>query len=84
MGHLLIGRDFTPVTDQKSVSLMFDRRHTSKNKKIMKWRMDLSSIHFTILYRPGRKMIGPDTLFCAFCGTIGASHLKELHIALCH
>ena len=46
--------------------------------------MDLSSFHFTILHRPGRKMIGPNTLSLAFCETIGTSHLKELHVALCH
>ena len=71
--HLLIGRHFTLVTDQKSVSFMFDRHHASKikNEKIMRWRMDLSPFHFTILHRPGKKMIGPDTLSRAFCGTIG-------------
>ena len=46
--------------------------------------MDLSSFHFTILHRPGRKMIGPNTLSVAFCETIGTSHLKELYVALCH
>ena len=46
--------------------------------------MDLSLFHFTILHRPGKKMIGPDTLSRAFCGTIGTSHLKELHVSLCH
>ena len=48
--HLLIGRHFTLVTDQKSVSFVFDRHHASKikNKKIMRWRMDLSSFHFIL------------------------------------
>ena len=84
--YFLIGRHFTLVTDQKSVSFMFDRHHASKikNEKIMRWRMDLSSFHFTILHWPGKKMIGPDTLSRAFCGTIGTSHLKELHVSLCH
>ena len=65
---------------------MFDRHHASKikNEKIMRWRIDLSSFYFTILHRPGKKMIGPDTLSRAFCGTIGTSHLKELHVSLCH
>ena len=65
---------------------MFDRHHASKikNEKIMRWRMDLSSFYFTILHRPGKKMIGPDTLSRAFCGTIGTSHLQELHVSLCH
>ena len=84
--HLLIGRHFTLVTDQKSVSFMFDRHHASKikNEKIMRWKMDLSLFHFTILHRPGKKMIGPDSLSRTFCGTIGTSHLKELHVSLCH
>ena len=78
----LIGRHFTLVTDQKSVSFMFDRHHAIKTKNgEMENRFIL--FHFTILYLPGGKMIGPDTLSRAFCGTIGTLHLKELHVSLC-
>ena len=39
--HLLLGRHFTLLTDQKSVSYMFDARHANKikNDKILRWRI---------------------------------------------
>ena len=65
---------------------MFGRRHASKikNEKIMRWKMNLPSFHFTMLHQPGRKMVEPGTLSRTFCGAIGTSHLKELHVSLCH
>ena len=84
--HLLIGRHFTLVTDQKSVSFIFDAKHSSKikNEKIFRWRLELSSFSYTVLHRPGKQNTGPDTLSRGFCGNIGADHLRNLHSALCH
>ena len=77
--HLLVGRHFTLVTDQTSVSSMFVVITQAKLlRKFMRWRMGLSSFHFTILHRPGRKIIGLDTLSRAFYKNMGTSHLKEL------
>ena len=54
--HLLLGRKFTLITDQRSVAFMFDARKHSKikNAKIMNWRLDLAPFHFDTSYRPGR------------------------------
>ena len=84
--HLLIGRHFTLVTDQKSVSFMFDAKHSSKikNEKILRWRLELSSFSYTVLHRPGKQNTGPDALSRGFCGNISADHLRNLHNALCH
>ena len=84
--HLLIGRHFTIVTDPKSVSFIFDAKHSSKikNEKIFRWRLELSSFSYTVLHRPGKQNTGPDTLSRGFCGNIGADHLRNLHNALCH
>ena len=62
--HLLTGRHFSLITDQKSVSFMFDTKHKGKvkNEKIMRWRMELMCYHFDIVYRPGVENISADTL----------------------
>ena len=84
--HLLLGRHFTLLTDQKSVSYMFDTRHANKikNDKILRWRIELSSFYFTVVHRPGKENVGADTLSRAFCGAVTVNRLRELHIALCH
>ena len=84
--HLLLGRHFTLLTDQKSVSYMLDTRHASKikNEKIMRWRIELSSFCFTIVHRPGKENVGADTLSRAFCGAVTLNRLRDLHVALCH
>ena len=55
--HFLLGRRFTLITDQRSVSFMFDNRKHGKikNDKIARWRMDLSDYHYDIIYRPGKE-----------------------------
>ena len=84
--HLLLGRHFTLLTDQKSVSYMLDTRHASKikNEKIVRWRIELSSFCFTIVHRPGKENVGADTLSRAFCGAVTLYRLRDLHVALCH
>ena len=53
--HLLLGRRFTLITDQRSVAFMFDARKHSKikNAKIINWRLGLAPFHFNTSYRPG-------------------------------
>ena len=47
--HLLSRQPFTLITDQKSVSFMFDNRKHSKikNSKIQSWRLELAESSFT-------------------------------------
>ena len=74
---------FTLVTDQRSVSFMFDNRRASKikNDKILRWRLELSAFQYQIVYRPGGLNIPADTLSRA-CPITSCSLLK-LHEDLC-
>ena len=84
--HYLAGRHFTLVTDQRSVSYMFDnrRRGKIKNEKIQRWRMELSCFNYDIIYRPGKNNLAADTLTRAFCNAINLDTLSSIHEALCH
>ena len=87
--HFLTGRHFQLITDQKSVSFMFNTKHHGKikNEKIMRWRMELVCYDFDIIYKPGAENIPPDTLsrHCASTTPVAAiSKLKDLHISLSH
>ena len=62
--HYLLGRRFTLITDQRSVSFMFDNsKHGKiKNDKIARWRVDLSDYNYDIVYRPGKENRCADAL----------------------
>ena len=83
--HLLSTTNFTLVTDQRSVSFMFNNKQSSKikNDKIQRWRMELSPFQYDIIYRPGKDNIPADTLSRA-CTTSAESVLTKLHEDLCH
>ena len=84
--HFLIGRHFKLVTDQRSISFMFDshRKSKIKNVKIARWRVELSQYKFDISYRPGEENVAADT----FSRVASVGHplqdLQELHEQLCH
>ena len=85
--HLLSGRHFTLVTDQRSVAFMFDtkRRTKIKNDKIQGWRLELGAFSYSIRYRPGKKNAAPDALTRAFCASTNTSpSLMDIHTGLCH
>ena len=86
--HLLSRNTFTLVTDQRSVSFMFDsrRRTKIKNDKVQQWRMELASFSYVIQYRPGQQNVRPDTFTRAVCATNSdsLSSLQNLHEKLCH
>ena len=79
--HYLIGRHFEVFTDQKSVSFMFDQNHSSKikNEKILRWRLELASYKFDIIYRPGNKNIPADTLSRITAAINPEFDVKQLH-----
>jgi hypothetical protein len=62
--HLLLAKTFTVITDQRSVSFMFDQTHKSsiKNDKIARWRLELMPYKFEIKYRPGSLNVPADAL----------------------
>ena len=62
--HLLTGRRFKIVTDQRSVAFMYDNNNHGKikNDKVLRWRMELSEFAFDIAYRSGKLNAAPDAL----------------------
>ena len=87
--HLLLGKQFTLITVQRSVSFMLDMRHASKSKndKILRWRLELAAFDFTIIYRPGKLNFAPDTLSRAISASVSFPSFKSLtnlHESLCH
>ena len=84
--HFLTGRHFNLITDQKSVSFMFDSKQAGKikNDKIQRWRIELSCYSFDIKYRPGKENVPADTLSRASCGAISSNAFSDLHDSLCN
>ena len=62
--HLLKIMPFKIITDQRSVSFIFDDKHEGviKNEKIARWKIELMPYKFTIEYRPGRENVAADAL----------------------
>jgi hypothetical protein len=88
--HYLAGRHFKLITDQRSVSYMYNRKQASKikNDKIARWRIELSSFAYDVVYRPGKENVGADTLSrvgaCAATRSHSIKDLEQLHDSLCH
>ena len=56
-----------------------------KNAKIQEWQLELSTLDYTIKYRPGKENVVPDTLSYAYtCLIINSSTLVDLHNGLCY
>ena len=87
--HFLLGRHFKVITDQRSVSFMYDssRKTKVKNDKIARWRLELSDFKFDVVYRPGKENAGADAFSrSTACAAVfhTESKLREIHNALCH
>ena len=85
--HYLIGRHFVLITDQQSITYMFNsQRHGKiKNDKIMRWRVELSCYSYDIIYRPGRMNLAADALSRSTCASVEPTNsLSKLHDQLCH
>ena len=84
--HFLLGRHFIVVTDQKSVSYMYDKKRRSKikNDKIGRWRVELSQFKFTTKYRPGKENVVADTFSRIAAISHPLQELRDIHESLCH
>ena len=83
--HLLSCQHFTLITDQRSVSFMFDnhKRSKIKNIKIQSWHMELVEFCYTIQYRQGSSNVVVDSFTCAHCMVV-ATTLDDIHTHLYH
>lgn len=84
--HYLTGKHFTLITDQKSVSFMFDAKLSGKikNDKIQRWRIELACYNFDIKYRPGGENVPADSFTRLQCSSVSSDKLLDLHNSLCH
>jgi len=85
--HYLINSQFTLVTDQKSISFIFDKGQKGKikNDKIQRWRIELSPYSYDIVHRPGSENHAPDALSrCCSLNSGSVEDLSNLHAAMCH
>ena len=84
--HLLVHKQFTIVTDQRSVAFMFNKKHPNsiKNHKLMRWRMELAPLKYNIVYRSGEENSAADALSRPFCGAINDTTLYDVHESLGH
>ena len=83
--HFLLGRKFTLITDQQAVSYVFDKqaKGKTKNQKLLRWRIELSTYSYEVKYRPGPENFAADAL-TRCCNVSEILPLNELHEMLCH
>lgn len=84
--QFLSGRHFTVITDQQSVSFMYNATNHGKikNEKILRWRMELNEFDFDIVYRSGKLNSASDALSRSYIANIHDNTLRQLHESLCH
>ena len=78
----MLGRHFTLISDQRSVSFMYETKNFGKikNEEILRWRMDLASFNYDIFYRPGKENAAPDTLTQAYCAAFSFEKVYKIFI----
>lgn len=85
--HFLIIKPFSILTDQRSLSYIFETRHTKKikNDKLERWRLELMPFKFEIKHLPGKLNVVADTLSRKYCASSTTKvSLLDLHNSLCH
>ena len=84
--HLLTGKRFQIVIDQRSVSFMLDNKNhgKTKNAEILRCRIELSQYQYEIVYHAGKLNVAVYTLSCAYCASLFFFIFYDVHAGLCH
>lgn len=84
--HFLKGRYFSIITDQKSISYMFDQTNHGKikNSKILMWRIELNQYTYEIRHKPGEQNVAPDAFSRVCSSATSIKDLESLHKSLGH
>ena len=84
--HWLTGKRFQIVTDQRSVSFMYDNKNHGKikNAEILRCRIELSQYQYEIVYHAEKLNAAAYTLSSAYCASLSFSTLYDVHAGLCH
>ena len=83
--HLLLGKHFKLITDQKLVSFMFSPKAKSKIKsEITRWKLELVCFSYDIAYRSGKQNAAADALSWNCFSTTTTDKLHSLQEDLCH
>ena len=84
--HLLTGRCFRLITDQRSISFMYDSKNHGKIKhaKILRWRIEVSQYKYEIIYCAGKLNAAADTLSHTYSAPLFSTSLYDIHANLFH
>ena len=83
---LLTERCFSLITDQGSISFMYDFKNLGKIKhaKILRWHISLSQYKYEIIHRFGKLNSATDSLSRAYSATLFSTSLYNIHANFCH
>ena len=73
--HLLLRKPFKLITDQRSITYVFDGKSHKKikNAELLRGRIELSQFEYDVVYRAGKFNSAADTMFRIYCANLNFS-----------